>query len=334
MRPEFTIEAAGDLAEAFYGISGNLKSLPSYSDQNFLVDTGQEKYILKIANDEEPAVVLDFQQQALAHAHHADPELDIPTVIPAQDGTLLNKLPGTAHHLWMVSFLPGAFVSDLKSHPPAFLYDLGAFLGKLDRALASFTHEGMHRDLQWDLKNAGQLEDFLHYIEDSSHRNLVARFLKRLDTHIAPLAGRLRQQVIHNDANDNNVLVHEPQNGIANVSGIIDFGDMVYTYTVGEIAIAAAYLILGKSKVLETAQQIVKGYHATFPLQSPELEVLFDLICLRLCTSVCMSARERKAAPDNVYLAVSEQPAWEALAILDRIDPNRAIDQFLAVKAR
>jgi Ser/Thr protein kinase RdoA (MazF antagonist) len=92
--------------------------------------------------------------------------------------------------------------------------------------------------------------------------------------------------VIHNDANDYNVLVEPDGKWRNRVSGVIDFGDMVFSYTIGEVAIACAYAMLNKADPLAAAASIVAGYHQNRPLAEQELDVLFDLICMRLCMSV------------------------------------------------
>jgi len=138
--------------------------------------------------------------------------------------------------------------------------------------------------------------------------------------------------VIHNDANDHNIIVSRLEDRWQ-VAGLIDFGDMVYTRTICEPAIAIAYMILGEQAILEIACQVLKGYHAACPIPGEEAGVLFDLIGARLCMSVCMSARERSKDPGNAYLAVSEQPAWEALGRLADLDPNVADRAFREVLA-
>ena len=321
MRPECTIEEAGALARDLYGVKGDIKQLASYSDQNFLV--GRE-YVLKVANSSEPEPVLRFQQAALQQVYEADPSLNTPQVISMVDERTL-ALWDKKHLVWMVSYIPGQFMSDVKNPTKELLFSLGAYLGRLDLALHPFNHEAMRRDLQWDLQNASRLDGFLTYIDDADQRELVSQFLERFNTHVVPKFLDLRSSVIHNDANDNNILVNERADQI---KGIIDFGDMVYSYTICELAIAIAYMILDKEDILATARAVVKGYHSTYPLQPIELDVLFDLICIRLCTSVCMSARERKRAPDNEYLAVSEKPAWRTLSLLAEIDRVEARKAF------
>ncbi len=48
---------------------------------------------------------------------------------------------------------------------------------------------------------------------------------------------------------------------------------------------------------LETAAQIVKGYHAAHPLTDDELGALFGLVCMRLCMSACIAAEQHASQP-------------------------------------
>src|SRR5262249_14635487 len=104
----------------------------------------------------------------------------------------------------------------------------------------------------------------------------------------------------------------------------IDFGDMHHGLVVSEPAIAAAYAILGKSEPLTAASAVVRGFHRAFPLEEAELSVLFPLIETRLAGSMVNSAWRKTMAPDDLYVTVSEAPAWDALRCLAKIHPRFA----------
>jgi Ser/Thr protein kinase RdoA (MazF antagonist) len=127
--------------------------------------------------------------------------------------------------------------------------------------------------------------------------------------------------VIHNDANRANLLVDEAGTRLLS---IIDYGDMVESYLVVEPAIAATYAMLDRTAPLEAAASLVGGYHAELPLLPEEAELVFDFICMRLCTSVCIGAHQCALQPENEYLASDLLPAWELLEILRGIDPAAA----------
>jgi Ser/Thr protein kinase RdoA (MazF antagonist) len=116
--------------------------------------------------------------------------------------------------------------------------------------------------------------------------------------------------VIHGDANDYNLLV-DPQS--MTVTGLIDFGDMIYSYTVGDLAIAIAYVILDKTDPHAAAAEIVRGYRSEFALLDEELEALWPLVRLRLAMSVCMAAHQLRQQPENKYLQISQQAIEENL---------------------
>ncbi len=82
--PTFSKEEALSILEKEWGISGNLKPLDSYLDQNFLVQNSNgEKFVLKIANIETPESWLDLQNKVVEHLY-ADA---IPKIILTKKGS-------------------------------------------------------------------------------------------------------------------------------------------------------------------------------------------------------------------------------------------------------
>ena len=70
---------------------------------------------------------------------------------------------------------------------------------------------------------------------------------------------RCRPASIYNDANDYNVLV-DPAG--TRVVSFLDFGDVVHSATVCDLAIAIAYAMLDKQDPIAAAAEVVAGYHA------------------------------------------------------------------------
>ncbi|NIO86568.1 MAG: phosphotransferase, partial [Candidatus Aminicenantes bacterium] len=193
---------------------------------------------------------------------------------------------GTTHLVRMLTYLPGTFWAELEVHPPELLEHLGHVLGSIDKAFEGFSHPALHRYHMLDLKNTADLEEFIDDIRDLRKRNLVRYFLQQFKTFVIPVLPKLRTGVIHNDANDYNLLVSKDGK---RVTGIIDFGDMVNTHTICELAVAIAYAIHRKENTIETAAHIVGSYHNVYPLTETEIDVLFHLICGRLCSTLLMS---------------------------------------------
>ena len=222
----------------------------------------------------------------------------------------------------LLTWVPGTQLCQVRPQSPELLQSLGSFLGGMDRALEDFSHPAQDRELKWDLRRAGQVvETHLEYVEDQDRRDLLSRTAQRFLERLAPLVPELRLSVIHADGNDHNVLVDELGQGqdptTRKVSGMVDFGDAVRSYTAGEAAIAGAYAMLEKGDPIASAAHVVRGYHRALPLREAEIAALFPLMGLRLCASVAISAHQKRREPENEYLTVSEAPAW---ALLERLD--------------
>ena len=332
IRPRFSLDDVKFFAEDLYGIKATVRQLDGEIDQNCkLWDETGRQYVLKIANRDEKFEILDLQNKAMEHIGSWLNDYKFPEVIATKSGeqiaTVTDK-DDNSYWVRVLTFLDGKFVAELDDYPPKLLHQFGHFLGKMDEAFEHFYRPAANRYKAWDLKNILHAYRKIHAIENPRQRILVEYYLLQIETFVLPLFPQLRSSVIHNDANNWNVLVRSPGENNKVSFGIIDFGDMVYSYTVCELAIALAYMMMGKSDPLSTARHIINGYHKAFALTEIELEVLFYLICARLCISVTQSAYNRKIEPENGYLVVSEQPAWNLLGKLIEISPERVTKEF------
>ena len=290
-----------DLVFELYGIRGIAEPLPSERDQNFLItaDTG-EKFVLKIFNPGEWKTVAAAQNWVLKHlSQHVS---FCQSVITGRSGLML----GNWHGQWvrLLTYLPGVPLAEIRPHTSGLLHNLGRKLGQLTHALADFDHYAVHRDFHWDLANGNRVvSEYAELVADNRLRELV------LKCRFEPDHG-LRRSVIHGDPNDYNVLV-DPDS--MTVSGLIDFGDMVYSYTVADLAIAIAYVVLGADDYKEAAREVIGGYESEFTLLDEERDALWPLVRLRLAMSVCLAAHQRQQQPENEYLGISQKAIEETL---------------------
>ena len=135
----------------------------------------------------------------------------------------------------------------------------------------------------------------------------MENILNDFQRHTVPILDQLPRSIIHNDANDGNLILNRVADQFdTEVVGIIDFGDVVYSWTVSDLAVACAYAMLKSSRPLECLRTIVKSYHKKKPLIEPEVRALYGLICLRLCLSAAIAAEQTATCPDNDYLNVSQ----------------------------
>lgn len=307
-----------------------VSALPSERDQNFLLvaDTG-ERFVFKIANATEDRALLEAQQQAMQQV--AGQVSICPRVVAAMDGQTITELEsptGAKHLAWMITCLDGVPLGTVRRHSPELLRELGACLGKLDRALADFDHPAIHRDFHWDLANGlREVRKYESLIADAELRQLVNTLADDFEQRTASLLPQLRRSAIHNDANDYNVLVGggaDLYSRNQHVTGLVDFGDMVFSRTINELAVVIAYAVLDKADPLAVASQIVAGYHSQNPLTEVELAALFGLVRLRLCVSVCLAAHQQQQRHDDEYLSISQQPIRNTLPRLAKIHPRFA----------
>ncbi|HEV8215561.1 MAG TPA: phosphotransferase, partial [Gemmatimonadaceae bacterium] len=260
-RSRFAASDAERVASEF-GIHGVARELTSERDQNFLIDGGERRVVLKIANAGENPAFLEAQNEVLRHLTGA---VEItPRVVPTKSGASFAEISdddGRRHLVWAVTHLPGRLLAHVRHRDESLYEDLGRQTAAISAALTGFDHPAVHREFYWDISSARAIV--------SAHRagigeNRVAAAVDRLtaafDTHLAPIVKQLPGAVVHGDINDHNVLV-EPR-GISaldgwRVSGIVDFGDMVYSYRVADLAIAIAYSILDAENPLTVAAALV-----------------------------------------------------------------------------
>jgi len=329
------VEQAHDIAKSLYNLSGTLRELPSERDQNFhLIGTDGHENILKIAAASEKRETLEMQNSAMRHLTGVNANLQSPVVrksINGLDIEITTSNDGSTHFVRLVSYLPGTVFAKVNPHSSELLVDYGRFVGSISKGLVGFDHSAAHREFYWDIQQASSvIRKYKDLISDEEKKTLVDHFLGLFETYVLPRQDDLALSVIHGDANDYNVIVNHPHNDESRTFGILDFGDMVYSYTINELAVAIAYAILDKPDPIDVAQKIVSGYHEISPLTETELDILFPLACTRLAMSVAIAAWQQQLEPDNEYLSISQKPAWKALALLREIHPRFASYCFRA----
>lgn len=324
----FTSEQAVSLALQHYGLEVTAKPLPGEIDLNFLVKTPTGKaFTLKIANPAEKPENLAFQNALMQHLAAAGLGLEVPEVILSlqkEPVTQITAPDGSTRFLRLLSWIEGRCFADVNPHTPDLLERVGEMCGKLSRALVDFDAPAAHRFIKWDVSGASWTREHLSQIKETEKRNLADYFLQLFEKEAVPLLPKLRQSIVYNDANDYNILVsHDLENPV--VPGVIDFGDAVFTHTINDLAIAAAYTAMHKPDPLTAIAHLVKGYHRIFPLTEPEAAALFPLIGARLLISVTCSAMNLAENPDNVYLQISDRPAWNLMEKFRQIPPALAL---------
>ena len=323
-RPKLQAIKAQQILLEHFSINGlEVAELPSERDQIFVIKTQSENLILKISNSSEPYEVLELQTAALKHIATVDTQLPIPKVYDCNSGKAIAKSEED-NFCQLLSFLPGKPLAKTNPHSNLLLHSIGNMFGRLDCALRNFTHPAQNRHLYWDTKNAPEtIEKSISYIKVKSEQKLVIDILNNYQSTIEPILPELPCGLIHNDGNDFNILVNHGQ-----ISGIIDFGDIVESCLVFEVANLATYCMLRKPNPLLAATYVVKGYHEARQLSEEELLMIFPLIQLRLALSISVCALQSHEEPNNNYLSVSSIHIRKLLAQLDMESEHLAHYRF------
>jgi 4-aminobutyrate aminotransferase-like enzyme/Ser/Thr protein kinase RdoA (MazF antagonist) len=321
-------EQAKQIAKELFNIEGKISALDGEIDFNFKLKTKKEIFLLKISRPEADKNYIEFQQKILTHVDNSTENIQSPKVLPDLNGNYISEIKddsGNTRLVRLLSWINGRLWSEVNPQRNDLLFSLGNQVGMLTKVLQNFDHPFAHRKFEWDIAQAEWTFDFIHLFDEKQQK--IAKYFQNRFKEIKPSFERLRKSVIHNDANDNNVVVSNDFIS-PKAEAIIDYGDTIYTQSINDLAVTIAYAVMNKADVLEAAIPIVKGYNSSFTLQEEELEVLFTLVAMRLIISVSKSAINKQKEPDNKYLLVSEKPAWEVLEKWMAVNENLAHYSF------
>ena len=327
-RPTVDLDQAGAILAEGWGIAGSLRPLPSERDRNWAVAVdGEDRFVLKVSNATEDPAFLELQHAAMARLAAAGVPCQLP--VPTPDGReLLSVGPDPAGPPLLVrvlTWLPGRPLATVPpaDRSPALLVDLGRVLGRTARALDGFDHPAAHRAVPVGGRPRPRRD---RRPRRRRGRSATGRPCSPPGSAASPrsrtsLPG-LRHGVIHNDANDHNVLVDE---AATRITGLLDLGDAVWSVVANELAVGGGLRRARRGRSAGGRRGDPRpGSRRTLPLTDAEREVLAELVALRLATSVALSAHQSRLDPDDPYLTISEAPAWALLERLAAVDPAAA----------
>jgi 4-aminobutyrate aminotransferase-like enzyme/Ser/Thr protein kinase RdoA (MazF antagonist) len=315
-----------DLLRVYYELEvPHLEKIQGYEDQNFLItDAKGNRFILKVSIDPADPEFLAAQLSVMAHLKSQDQTVLVQDILYNSNGSDHTVVWFDRKPLYVrvLSYVEGRFIGDLDRCPDSVFDSLGRALAEMDLQLQGFRHPAIYRYSDWDLDQVLNCRLHLNHIKNHEKRTMVDYFLLQYEMEVSPLQHLLRKAVIHSDVNDYNVLVEKDK-----VHGIIDFGDMVESSLINNLAIACTYAMFRKETPLSTAEILLKSYHEVFPLEQKELSILYYLIAARLCMSVTTSAMQRSQG-DNPHHFISEKDAWHLLYQWIKINPTQAQNRF------
>ena len=188
------------------------------------------------------------------------------------------------------------------------LSQLGTEMANIDIELSKLNVSTIkNRHLNWDLNNLLENQELIKFVSDPIDKKIILYFFDQFEVFVQPKLKSLPKTLIHNDFNPWNVLTENQQ-----VTGLIDFGDMVYSCRINELAVCLSYLLSDSENILDDTQTVLAAYHKINPLEPKELDLLYYLIAGRIITSLVNSAQGKFENPNNEYIQISEKP-YQAL---------------------
>jgi Ser/Thr protein kinase RdoA (MazF antagonist) len=324
-------EEAVAVARAHWGIAARAKLLTGERDRNFhLVAEDGREFVLKFANPAEPPGVTDLQIKALQHVARTDPGFNVPRMVPLPGGAI-EAVVARANRPARVRLLSWVHGTPIRHAPrtAAQRESCGRALARLGLALQGFEHPHSRYELIWDLTHALRLREILHHLEDAPAERAIGALLDDYEREVVPVLPGLRHQVLYNDMNHGNTLVDPARPD--EVVGIIDFGDLVRTALVIDVAVGAITAVGDDMAVPAALARFVGGFHAVRPLLAEEVALLPVLTAVRAAIGTVLQAWHRKVHVDNPHYA--RMTPQELQRRLDRVASLRAPAVGAAVRA-
>jgi len=303
-----------------------VKELYGYKNLNYFVEADNIKYVLKIYSPNNISYSLfEAENEVMIFLSKKNREIFPRPIKNKFDKYVFeDELNNEKKVFRLITFIEGELFINCKTSD--LLFDsFGNFVAKMNSHLLEFKNEFYkNHNSEWDINHALLSKKYIKFIKKDDDRNIVKHFLEQFERHAISVLPTLRKSLIHNDANSQNVLTKDGK-----VSAIFDFGDVVYSPLINELAVAISYTILERKNPLLLAKTFVKAYHKVLPLKKEEIEILYYLIPARLCTSVCHSSNNKTLNPDNEYISAFEEPALNLLNEWKKINPEDAKKEFL-----
>lgn len=333
--PAFSEREASRVARSVFDLAGEAEDLGGERDQTFVIGGESKRHILKISNVFETAANLDLETAAIKHIRSSVSEVPVAEVL-APNGVLASD-PAEAfrasvegaqgnHFVRLFEFVEGSMGTLSPPLSSDAVRDLGRSIAQLDHALRGFFHLAAGRVLLWDLKHAASVRRLTSAIESAEQRSVVERVLSRFETVALPIWPQLRAQVVHGDP----ILENVRLDSAGRVCGIIDFGDIVHSSLLQDVAAALASVLRKRENdTLPIARIFLDGYTSCVPLEPIEAELLGVALGARLASIIAIGAWEVvEHAEKATHFEECVVDSWRLLEQLEEVGPQ-AVGQAL-----
>lgn len=322
--PDVSAEEASALAETHWGIRGEVTELGSMQDRNFrLAVPDGGAFVLRIANGEVQPEALTMELAAMRHLGERLGGVLLPEPVVAMNGEEIISARG--YLVRMMTWIPGATLGSLAHLTEDLLHRLGQLAGRCTRGLEDFEHPAAHRFSQWDTRVALDVLAELETRPSAVASHAVERGLEPLAGMLGRLTGELPCQVVHSDLILSNLVTGRGPDGGHGIAGLIDFGDIVNTWRICDVASSAVDAIAcNVDDPLATALSVLGGYRSQVEMNEAEVNAFWPVVLARaaLCTALC--DQQALETPDNSHAVTAAEEQWRALEAALSVRPALA----------
>jgi Ser/Thr protein kinase RdoA (MazF antagonist) len=297
--------AAGveELLAKNWGLAGHALPLGSLQDSVYRVlgEGGEPLGAVRVSTDAVDEAGVRAEARCLVHLADALPRLDLPTLRPGIDGNLLQWRNSASIRL--MRWVRGVRLADWSRLPDQAAGELGSVAGQVSLALRGLDEAPFRRYVEWDPRHAVAVAE--QYLDrcPAGLREDVETALTRARTHLPdPTSTALEWQIVHLDVTDLNVLGSFDAQGTFLATGLVDFEDMTWTWSLCEPAVTA-HAAIGRrpEDPLGALRHVLEGYLQHRGLTEVEADLLWDLVLARALICAVVEGVEAEADPGNDY---------------------------------
>lgn len=326
--PDLDVADVLAIAAEHWGLTGTPRRLRGERSHNTRIDGPDGSWILQVQSASEDPAVIDLQTQAMRHLERRAPDLPISRVRLTTNGGVHAEvdIAGRRHLARLVTFLPGTTFDPTVALPDEAYRRIGDLLAAIAVGLTDFEHPITSHFMPWNIGNGLIVDRTMRSeLTDSS---LAALELVDERLHaVAESIPSLPHRTIHNDGHAGNLV--RPDDASSQVSGVIDFGDLVRTVTAADVAIIVESFGPDHPDPGAVAAAVTAGYHARLPLTEAEIGAIPDLVLARTALNVLLGEHQIRHAPHLAPGAAANLPdVVERLVRWSRLDAGAMIGRI------
>ncbi len=205
--------------------------------------------------------------------------------VPALSGEIVVDVETTAGPatLHVEEWLDGVMLS--AALPTAFLMrTVGEVAARVSRALSNWPAPPFEVAHPWELaRTVETIEATVGSVTDPEARELIEQALSRFASTVSPRLADLPHQVVHHDLHDSNILVDA---AMREVTGVLDFGDMVWGPRIADLAIPGTHAARSSLDPMGAFLQVAEGWARVCPLEPEEIDLVFTAGLGRLAVNL------------------------------------------------